>query len=355
MFIDRVKIHVKAGDGGRGCVSFRREKFVPKGGPDGGDGGRGGDIILEVDPNLSTLIDYKYKPHYRASNGGHGKGKKMKGKDAPPLVLRVPPGTVVRDAETGEIIADLTKAGERFVLAKGGRGGRGNVHFVKPWRQAPRIAEPGEEGEEKTVVLELKLIADVGLVGLPNAGKSTLLSRISEAKPAIADYPFTTLYPVLGVVRVGDGESFVVADIPGIIEGAHRGAGLGLEFLRHVERTKLILQLVDLSGFEVDPFEAFDIVDREIKSYGAGLEKKPRIVVGTKIDLLSDRSVIDEYEAFVKDKGYDFVAVSAVTGENLDVLVAKCWDKLKTLKEESGGQTAESQTDVENPHKEVGP
>ncbi len=353
MFIDRVKIYVKAGDGGRGCVSFRREKFVPKGGPDGGDGGRGGDVILEVDPHLSTLIDFKYKPHYRAPNGGHGKGKKMKGRDAPPLVLKVPPGTVVRDAETGDVIADLTKPGERFVLAKGGRGGRGNVHFVKPWRQAPRIAEPGEKGEEKVVILELKLIADVGLVGLPNAGKSTLLSRISEAKPAIADYPFTTLYPVLGVVRVGEYESFVVADIPGIIEGAHKGAGLGLEFLRHIERTRLVLQLVDLSGFEKDPFEAFEIVDKEIKNYGAGLENKPRIVVGTKIDLLLDRSIIDKYEAFVKNRGYDFIAISAVTGENLDLLVTRCWDKLRKLKEESGGQTTEGKTDIKNSHQKV--
>ncbi len=353
MFIDRAKIHVKAGDGGRGCVSFRREKFVPKGGPDGGDGGRGGDIILEVDPNLSTLIDFKYKPFYRAKNGEHGKGKKMKGKDAPPLILKVPPGTVVKDAETGEVIVDLTEPGQRFVLAKGGRGGRGNVHFVKPWRQAPRIAEPGEKGEERTVILELKLIADVGLVGLPNAGKSTLLSRISAAKPAIADYPFTTLYPVLGVVRVGEHESFVVADIPGIIEGAHKGAGLGLEFLRHIERTKLILQLVDLSGFEVDPFKAFEIVEKEMKNYGADLHIKPRIVVGTKVDLLKDEGIIKEFGDFVKEKGFDFVAISAVTGKNLDVLIKKCWQMLRSLKGEGSGETKENKEDLELTHQKA--
>lgn len=333
MFIDKVKIYVKAGDGGRGCVSFRREKYVPKGGPDGGDGGRGGDVILEVDPHLCTLIDFKYKPHYRAKNGEHGKGKKMKGKDAPPLVLRVPPGTVVKDAQTGEVLADLTEPGQRFVVARGGRGGRGNVHFVKPWRQAPRIAEPGEPGEERWIVLELKLIADVGLVGLPNAGKSTLLSRISAAKPEIADYPFTTLYPVLGVVRVGEYESFVVADIPGIIEGAHRGVGLGLDFLRHIERTKVILQLVDLSGFEHDPYKAFEVVEREMESYGAGLTQKPRIVVGTKLDLVQDEKKIIEFENFVKDKGFDFVPISAVVGKNLDILIKKTWQLVKRARE----------------------
>ncbi len=338
MFVDRVKIYVKAGDGGAGCVSFRREKYVPKGGPDGGDGGRGGDVILEVDPHLSTLIDYKYKPSYRAQNGGHGKGKKMKGKDAPPLVLRVPPGTVVKDAETGRILADLTEPGQRFVVAKGGRGGRGNVHFVKPWRQAPRIAEPGEKGEERWIILELKLIADVGLVGLPNAGKSTLLSRVSHAKPAIADYPFTTLYPVLGVVRVGEYESFVMADIPGIIEGAHKGVGLGLDFLRHIERTKVILQLVDMSGFEVDPFKAFEVVEKELKEYGQGLEKRPRIVVGTKIDAVQNWALVNRFEEFVRERGFDFIKVSAVTGVGLKELVGRTW---RLLKEAGHGQGEE--------------
>ncbi len=339
MFVDRVKIYVKAGDGGDGCVSFRREKYVPKGGPDGGDGGRGGDVVLEVDPHLSTLVDYKYKPTYRADRGGHGKGKKMKGKDAPPLVLRVPPGTVVKDAETGEVLADLTEPGQRFVVAKGGRGGRGNVHFVKPWRQAPRIAEPGEKGEERWIILELKLLADVGLVGLPNAGKSTLISRITHARPEIAPYPFTTLKPVLGVVKVGEYESFVVADIPGIIEGAHKGVGLGLDFLRHIERTRLILQLVDVSGFENDPFEAFRVVDSELKEYGHGLYEKPRIVVGTKVDILQDEDLLKRFRDFVAEKGYPFIEISAVTGHNLDRLVKETYQRLKELKRD--GQTGE--------------
>ena len=329
MFVDKVKIYVKAGDGGDGCVSFRREKFVPKGGPDGGDGGRGGDVILEVDPHLSTLLDYKYKSQYRAERGGHGKGKKMKGKDAPPLILKVPPGTVVKDAETGDVLADLTRPGQRFVVARGGRGGRGNVHFVKPWRQAPREAEPGQKGEERWIVLELKLIAHVGLVGLPNAGKSTLLSRITNARPAVADYPFTTLTPVLGVVKVGDGESFVVADIPGIIEGAHRGAGLGLDFLRHIERTRIILQLVDMTGLECHPFKAFEVVERELERYGAGLEERPRIVVGTKMDAVSDSSLVEEFARFVGERGFEFIPISAVTGMNVDRLVMRTWQLLK--------------------------
>ncbi|BAT71345.1 GTP-binding protein [Thermosulfidibacter takaii ABI70S6] len=329
MFVDRVKIYVKAGDGGSGCVSFRREKYVPKGGPDGGDGGRGGDVILEVDPHLNTLIDFKYKPHYRAERGRHGKGKKMKGKDAPPLILRVPPGTVVKDAETGEVLADLTELGQRFVVARGGRGGRGNVHFVKPWRQAPRVAEPGEKGEERWIILELKLIADVGLVGLPNAGKSTLLSRISHAKPEIAPYPFTTLTPVLGVVKVGEYESYVVADIPGIIEGAHRGVGLGLDFLRHIERTKVVLQLVDMSGLEMDPFEAFEIVEKELEQYGHGLSQKPRIVVGTKMDTVQDEALVEELRRFVEGRGFKFIDISAVTGHNVEKLIKETWRLLK--------------------------
>ncbi|MGB9668207.1 MAG: GTPase ObgE [Thermosulfidibacteraceae bacterium] len=328
MFIDRVKIYVKAGDGGRGCVSFRREKFVPKGGPDGGDGGKGGDVILEVDPNLSTLVDFYYSPQYIAERGGHGKGKNMKGKDAPPLILKVPPGTVVKDAMTGEVLTDLTKPGERFVVARGGRGGRGNVHFKRPWLQAPRFAEPGEKGEERWIILELKLIADVGLVGLPNAGKSTLLSVISNAKPEIAPYPFTTLRPILGVVSLGVGKSFVVADVPGIIEGASKGVGLGLEFLRHIERTKVILELIDLSGFEVDPYKAFDVLEKELKEYGNILDKK-RIVVGTKIDIVEDRKIIEEFGRFIKDKGLPFIAISSVSRENVDNLIKATWRMLK--------------------------
>lgn len=329
MFIDRVKIYVKAGDGGSGCVSFRREKYVPKGGPDGGDGGRGGDVILEVDPNLSTLVDYYYQPRYIAERGGHGKGKNMKGKDAPPLVLKVPPGTVVKDAVTGEVLADLIKPGERFVVAKGGRGGRGNAHFKKPWLQAPRFAEPGGKGEERWIILELKLIAQVGLVGLPNAGKSTLLSVISNAKPEIAPYPFTTLRPILGVVSLGEGRSFVVADIPGIIEGASKGAGLGLEFLRHIERTEVILELIDLSGIEVDPYKAFEILEKELSSYDVDLTSKKRIVVGTKVDIVEDFEIIENFGNFIRSKALEFIPISSVTGYNINRLIQRTWEILK--------------------------
>ncbi len=335
MFIDRVKIYVKAGDGGKGCVSFRREKYVPKGGPDGGDGGKGGDVILEVDPNLSTLIDFYYNPRYIAERGGHGKGKNMKGRDAPPLILKVPPGTVVKDAMTNEILADLTEPGQRYVVARGGRGGRGNAHFKKPWLQAPRFAEPGEKGEERWIILELKLIAHVGLVGLPNAGKSTLLSVISNAKPEIAPYPFTTLRPILGVVSLGLGKSFVVADIPGIIEGASKGAGLGLEFLRHIERTRVILELIDLSGIEVDPFKAFEVLEKELKEYGNILDKR-RIIVGTKLDIVEDPGIVERFEEFIRKKGLPFIAISSVTGFNVDKLLSMTWELLREEWESKG-------------------
>jgi len=335
VFVDRVKVYVKGGDGGRGCVSFRREKYVPRGGPDGGDGGHGGDVILEVDPHLSTLMDFKYRPINRAKRGEHGKGKRQRGRDAPSLVLRVPPGTVVKDAETGEVLADLTRPGERFVVARGGRGGRGNVHFVKPWRQAPRYAEEGEPGEERWILLELKLIADVGLVGLPNAGKSTLLSRVSKARPKVADYPFTTLVPYLGVVSLPGYRSFVMADIPGIIEKAHEGAGLGLEFLRHIERTGVLLHLVDLSGVERDPWEALEVVSKELEAYGSGLEDKPRMVVGTKLDLIEDRNKVASFAERVEALGFSFSAVSAVTGEGVGELLEKTWQFLSKARKEA--------------------
>ncbi len=330
-FIDRAKIFVQGGHGGNGCVAFRREKFVPKGGPSGGSGGKGGDVILEADRNVHTLLDFKYKRHYKAERGRHGEGNKRTGRSGKDLIIKVPVGTVVKDAETGEILGDLTEHGQRLIVAKGGRGGRGNAEFATPTRQAPDFAEPGEPGEERWIELELKLLADVGLVGFPNAGKSTFLSRISAAKPEIADYPFTTLRPILGVTEV-DGYSFVVADIPGLIEGAHKGKGLGHEFLRHVERTKLLLHLIDLTNPEMDPREAFEKINRELELYSPELAKKPQIVVGTKIDALHDRNLIKELKNYFEKKGYPFFAVSAVTGEGMEELMRFVAKKLKELK-----------------------
>ncbi|MEO2069012.1 MAG: GTPase ObgE [Desulfurobacteriaceae bacterium] len=328
-FIDRAKIFVKGGDGGNGCVAFRREKFVPKGGPAGGDGGKGGDVVLVADRNVHTLLDFKYKRQYKAERGRHGEGNKRTGRSGEDLIIKVPVGTVVKDAETGEILGDLTEHGQRLVVAKGGRGGRGNAAFATPTRKAPDFAEPGEPGEERWIELELKLLADVGLVGFPNAGKSTFLSRISAARPEIADYPFTTLRPILGVTKVGD-FSFVVADIPGLIEGAHAGKGLGHEFLRHVERTRLLLHLIDLTDLTRDPRDAFEKINKELELYSKDLLKKPQIVVGTKIDALSDRSKIDELKEYFVKKGYPFFAVSAVSGEGMDELM---WFVAKKLKE----------------------
>ncbi len=264
-FVDYVKINVKAGDGGRGCISFRREKYVPKGGPDGGDGGRGGHIIIKATDRLNTLLDLKYRRTYKAERGHHGKGKNMHGSNGKDLIVNVPVGTVIKDALTNELIADLDKNGMEIIVARGGKGGLGNAHFVTPVRQAPKFAQPGEKGEEKSLILELKLLADVGLIGLPNAGKSTFLSVISSAKPKIAEYPFTTLTPVLGVVKLKDYKSFVVTDIPGLIEGAHKGAGLGYQFLRHVERTSLLLHLIDISDIGIgDPVENLKKDQREL-------------------------------------------------------------------------------------------
>ncbi len=329
-FIDRAKIFVQGGHGGNGCVAFRREKFVPKGGPSGGSGGKGGDVILVADRNVHTLLDFKYKRHYRAERGRHGEGNKRTGKSGKDLIIKVPVGTVVRDVETGELLGDLTRHGERLIVARGGRGGRGNAEFATPTRQAPDFAEPGEPGEERWIELELKLLADVGLIGFPNAGKSTFLSKISAAKPEIADYPFTTLRPILGVAKVGD-FSFVVADIPGLIEGAHAGKGLGHEFLRHVERTKLLLHLIDLTNPEMEPLEAFEKINRELELYSPELVKKPQIVVGTKIDALSDRSKIEELKRAFEERGYPFFAVSAVTGEGMKGLMHFVSSKLKEM------------------------
>ncbi|WP_456437589.1 GTPase ObgE [Desulfurobacterium sp.] len=332
-FIDRAKIYVKGGDGGNGCVAFRREKFVPKGGPAGGDGGRGGSVILVADSGMHTLLDFKYKRHFKAERGRHGEGNKRTGKSGKDLIIKVPVGTVVKDAETGEIIGDLTKVGEKLVVARGGKGGRGNAAFATPTRQAPDFAEPGEPGEERWIELELKLIADVGLIGFPNAGKSTFLSRITAAKPEIADYPFTTVRPILGVAKV-DNFSFVVADIPGLIEGAHAGKGLGHEFLRHVERTKLLLHLIDLSDLTREPEEAFEKINKELKLYSPKLSEKPQIVVGTKIDAVTDKSKIEKAKRYFESKGYPFFAISSVTGEGVTELLRFVSEKVKEQKKE---------------------
>ncbi len=322
-FIDYVKVHAKAGSGGRGCVSFRREKYVPRGGPDGGDGGRGGHVIFRAEHRLNTLLDLRYKSRYAAKNGRPGMGKKMHGADGEDLVIPVPVGSVIRDATTQEVLADLDTDGAELVAARGGRGGLGNSHFATPTRQAPRFAQSGLPGEELDVTVELKLLADVGLIGLPNAGKSTLISVISAARPKIADYPFTTLVPTLGVVKVGEWRSFVVADIPGLIEGAHKGAGLGHQFLRHVERTRLLLHLVDISEMaEGDPVGNLRKINRELALYSKELARKPQAVAGTKTDVKGEGKRLDRLRQYCETKGIDFYPVSGVTGEGINELVS---------------------------------
>src|SRR5947199_72855 len=283
-FIDEAEVFVRAGDGGAGAVAFRREKFVPRGGPSGGDGGNGGDIVLETDERLTTLLDFRFKREYRAKNGEPGRGRDQNGHAAPEMLLKIPPGTLVRDAQTGEVLADLRENGRRWVLAKGGRGGLGNMNFATPTLQAPRFAQPGTEGEEKRVRLELRLLADVGLVGFPNAGKSTLVSRLSHARPKIADYPFTTLQPHLGVVQYKDSRSFVLSDLPGLIEGAHRGAGLGHRFLKHMARCRAIIHLVDAAQ-DRDLAADFDAINRELELFDPALGRKPQVVAANKIDI----------------------------------------------------------------------
>jgi GTP-binding protein len=323
-FVDEVRIHVKAGDGGDGAVAWRREKFIPRGGPAGGDGGNGGDVVLAVDPQLSTLLDYRYVREHRARSGVKGHGSDMNGPDGEDLVLRVPPGTVVKDAATGEVLADLGTTDEPFVVAKGGRGGLGNMNFATSTNQAPRYAEDGTPGEEKDLVLELKLLADVGIVGYPNAGKSTLISRISRARPKIADYPFTTLVPNLGVVGWRD-RSFVVADIPGLIDGAHTGAGLGHQFLRHVERCRVLVHLVDGANPDPDrtPKTDLEAIDRELALYSSELAKKPQIVAVTKIDVPEARAAGMKLKKLLgkRKKPVEVYLLSAVTGEGLPELL----------------------------------
>lgn len=321
MFIDTAKISVKAGDGGRGCVSFRREKYVPRGGPDGGDGGDGGSVAIEASASYRTLIDQKYRQHYRAEDGQHGRGKGQHGRSGADLVIKVPVGTVVKDAVSGEVLADLTVEGERIVVARGGKGGRGNARFATSTNRAPRRAEEGGRGEERVLLLELRLLADVGLVGLPNAGKSSLLACLTAARPKIAEYPFTTLHPSLGVVEVDPFRSFVLADLPGLIEGAAQGAGLGIQFLRHIERTRIIVQVIDVSETSgKDPVQAFEAVEEELSTYNPLLRSRPRIVAANKIDLPHERN-LKTLTAFCVRRGLPLFPISALTGEGLEPLV----------------------------------
>ncbi len=337
-FIDEVSIVVKAGDGGRGCVSFRREKYVPRGGPDGGDGGDGGDVIIRAESRITSLIDLRYRRRYTAQRGQHGMGSDRHGKNGRSVTIRVPVGTVVKDEETGEVLADLTRDGQEFVCARGGRGGKGNARFATPTNQAPRYAQPGEEGEERHLRLELKLLADVGIIGFPNAGKSTLIAHISAARPKIADYPFTTLVPNLGVVRYGDFGGFVVADIPGLVEGAHRGKGLGTRFLKHIERTSVFIHLLDLSpATGRDPLEDYRIVNEELRLFNPELAQRPQVVALNKVDITGARERAVELLKFFNAKGIKVQAISAVTGEGLKELVDYVGSMVERLRKERTG------------------
>jgi GTPase len=358
MFVDEAKIAVKAGDGGNGCVAFRREKYVPRGGPSGGDGGRGGSVYLEANPNDNTLLRYRYNREFKADRGRHGEGSNCTGVSGEDMILKVPVGTLIYDGDSAELLADLRKPGQRLLVAQGGKGGRGNQHFAKPWHQAPREKEEGEPGEERNLRLELKLLADVGLVGFPNAGKSTLISVISAARPKIANYPFTTLEPNLGVVNADGGtgghgtelgRTFVVADLPGLIEGASEGAGLGIRFLRHVERTRLLVHLIDTSDTaEMDPVKAFEIIEGELAAFSEALIRKPRIVVATKLDATTDRSKLDELRAFCEKRGLEFHAISAATSEGVKDLVRGIADALdKIPKEDLQDDEAASEQDTD--------
>ena len=332
VFYDRAKIYVKGGDGGNGVVAFRREKFVPYGGPSGGNGGKGGDVYLVVDPSLNTLLPFRYKVHFKAQRGEHGGGKNKTGASGKDLEVRVPPGTLVYDAETGKLLADLTKPGQRFLAAKGGRGGRGNAAFKSPTKQAPRLAEKGEPGEERWLILELKLIADVGIVGVPNAGKSTLLSKVTAAKPKIADYPFTTVVPQLGVAVVGN-KDFVLADIPGLLEGAHGGVGLGDRFLKHIERTKVLIHL--LNGLSPDPVGDWEAINQELELFNPALVDKPQIVAFNKIDIPEAREAFPKVRDRLREKGVEEVfPISALTGDGVQELMRRVLKTLEELPEE---------------------
>ncbi|HTX40732.1 MAG TPA: GTPase ObgE [Acidobacteriaceae bacterium] len=346
MFIDEAKIRIKAGDGGNGCMAFRREKFVPRGGPSGGDGGHGGNVVMEASQRHNTLVFYRFNPEHKAERGEHGMGSNCTGRDGKDVVLKVPVGTLLFDAESGELIHDFTHPDEQLVIARGGRGGRGNQHFATSTHQAPREHELGRPGEERAYRLELRVLADVGLVGYPNVGKSTLISRISAARPKIADYPFTTLEPQLGVVSIGEApheESFVVADIPGLIEGAHLGAGLGTQFLRHIERTRLLVHLVDVSdgSGRADPAEDFRVIMDELKSFGHGLAEKPMILVASKADV-ANPAKLKKLETMAKRKKLPFYAISAVTGEGVEKLKYGIGKRVQDLRKESAPAPQES-------------
>ena len=335
MFTDYVKIIVKAGNGGDGAVSFRREKYVAAGGPDGGDGGKGGNVYMEVDQDKNTLIDFRYQKKFKAENGKNGEGANKYGRSGEDLVIKVPRGTIVKDAETGKILADLSELGQKELILSGGRGGKGNSHFATSTRQAPRFSQEGEKGEEKELVLELKLLADVGLLGFPNVGKSTLLSVVTDATPKIVDYHFTTLEPNLGVVKSEYGDSFVIADIPGIIEGASQGIGLGIQFLRHIERTRLLLHVIDVSGSEGrNPVEDFNIINEELKKYSEKLSKRKQIIVANKIDSMQDEKLYKDLEKMAKEKGLEIYKISAVTRKGVKELMARVSEVLKTLPKE---------------------
>jgi GTPase len=361
MFVDEAKIYVKGGGGGNGCMAFRREKFVPRGGPSGGDGGSGGSVTLEATQHDNTLLRYRFNREFRADRGRHGEGSNRTGHSGGDMLLQVPVGTVVIDEDTGERLADLTQPGQRVIVARGGRGGRGNQHFAKPWHQAPRESEEGQPGEERHLRLELRLLADVGLVGFPNAGKSTLISRISAARPKIADYPFTTLEPHLGVVSAelpsGDkdgaagarrdlGRTFVVADLPGLIEGANQGVGLGTRFLRHIERTRLLAHLVDTSdASDRDPVRDFEIICGELAAFSESLAAKPMIVVGTKLDATTDRSRLERLREHCAERKLDFYAISSATGQGIPELVRGMAERLEQLAPPEAAEEGEAISD----------
>ncbi|WP_282745614.1 GTPase ObgE [Peptostreptococcus stomatis] len=350
MFIDKARIFVKAGNGGNGAVSFRREKYVPAGGPDGGDGGRGANIIMVADTGLRTLMDFKYKKKYSAQHGEDGSKKKRAGKNGEDLILSVPEGTVIRDENTGLIIADLKKAGDKAVVARGGYGGKGNQHFANAVRQAPAFAKSGTDGQERWITLELKMIADVGLLGFPNVGKSTFLSVVTSAKPKIANYHFTTLTPNLGVVQTRHGESFVIADIPGIIEGAADGVGLGHDFLRHVERTKVLVHIVDISGIEGrDPIDDFEKINEELRLYNEKLASRPQLVVANKSDLLFDETIYENFKKTMEEKGYEVFKMSAVTRDGVDQVI----DRVSQLLNEVEDVELVSQEEMYRPELDV--
>ena len=341
MFVDYTKIIIKSGDGGNGAITFRREKYIPSGGPDGGDGGKGGDIYFEVDPDSNTLIDFRYHKKYKAQNGENGSGSNCTGKSGEDLIIKVPIGTVVKEASTGKVIADLSEKGQKELILPGGRGGKGNSHFATSTRQAPHFSQSGEKGIEVEVILELKLLADVGLIGYPNVGKSTILSVVTAATPKIADYHFTTINPNLGVVKTDYGDSFVLADIPGIIEGASEGVGLGIQFLRHIERTRLLLHVIDVSGSEGrNPVDDFYKINEELSKYSKQLSKRKQIIVANKIDAMQDSSLYQTLENLAKEKGLEIFKISAVTGQGLKELFQRVSEVLKTLpKEELEGSS----------------